>query len=185
MCCGDQTLPENHDDRPFRVRPFGRLRLPRGLTRNGRSYTTPRDTIQSRSSPFGGDVPQSFQSGDFAGTSVSIEDKRYLVTFDLDERTRFFDEPVSPGAPPGTNLDPALFSICGSETDQTNCSLNWFFAIDNGGWIDDIELNFLDPGDDGTPVPEPSTLALLLTGVITAGAFTYRGRAVAAANRTA
>ena len=46
MCCGDQTLPENHDDRPFRVRPFGRLRLPAGLTRNGRSYTTPRDTIR-------------------------------------------------------------------------------------------------------------------------------------------
>jgi hypothetical protein len=143
---------------------------------------TPFLFLEDPESPFGGEVPQSFESSDFAGTSVSIEDNRYLVTFDLDERTRFFDESVPPGAPPGTNLDPALFSICGSETDQTNCSLNWFFAIDNGGWIDDIELNFLDPGDDGTPVPEPSTLALLLTGVITAGAFTYRGKA---ANRIA
>ena len=124
-------------------------------------------------SPFGGEVPQSYESGEFAGQSVSIENNRYLVTFDLDERTRFANESGPPGAPPGTN-DPALFSICGPEGDQTNCILRWTFAIDNGGWLDDIELNYLGAGEDGIPVPEPGTLYLILTGLIAAGIIKLR-----------
>jgi hypothetical protein len=122
-------------------------------------------------SPSGGEIPQRLESDDGAGTTISIEDNRYLVTFDLDERTRIISELGPPG------VDPAFPSICGPEGNQTNCSLNWFFAIDNGGWLDDIELNFLGPRDDGIPVPEPSTIALLLTGLITAGVFAYRDKA--------
>jgi hypothetical protein len=125
-------------------------------------------------SPFGGEVPQSYESGEFAGSSVSIENNRYLVTFDLDERTRFANESGPPGAPPGTNIDPALPSICGPGGDQTNCILSWTFAIDNGGWLDDIELNYLGAGEDGIPVPEPGTLYLILTGLIAAGTIKLR-----------
>jgi hypothetical protein len=115
--------------------------------------------------PFLSDIPQSAEFEDGAGTSVSIENNRYVVTFNLDERTRFFNE----SGPPGGGVDPALFSICGFDADQTNCSLNWGFFIDNGGWLDDIELNYL-----GIPVPEPGTLYLILTGLIAAGIIKLR-----------
>jgi hypothetical protein len=126
--------------------------------------------LEDPESPFGGEVPQSYESGEFAGQSVSIENNRYLVTFDLDERTRLANE----SGPPGGGIDPALPSICGPDGDQTNCALRWTFAIDNGGWLDDIELNYLGAGEDGIPVPEPGTLYLILTGLIAAGTIKLR-----------
>jgi hypothetical protein len=53
-------------------------------------------------------------------------------------------------------------------------ALRWTFAIDNGGWLDDIELNYLGAGEDGIPVPEPGTLYLILTGLIAAGIIKLR-----------
>jgi hypothetical protein len=112
------------------------------------------------------EIPQSFEGGTSAGTSLSIEDNRHLVTFDLDERTRFFSELGPPGE---VGFDPAFPSICGPDGSQTSCTLSWSFAIDNGGWLDDIELNYL-----GIPVPEPGTLYLILTGLIAAGIIKLR-----------
>jgi hypothetical protein len=131
---------------------------------------TPFGFSEDAESPFGGAVPSTFEGGDLAGTSVSIANNRYSVTFDLDERTRFFDEFF----PPNTGADGAIFSICGTEVDQSSCALRWTFAIDNDGWLDDIELNYLGLGGKSTQIPEPGTLVLVLTGLVAAA--TMRGR---------
>jgi len=54
--------------------------------------------------------------------------------------------------------------------------LNWTFAIDNGGWIDNINLDFLGSDQDGTDVPEPGTASLVLTGLLAAAIMKFRRR---------
>jgi hypothetical protein len=122
--------------------------------------------------PFGGAIPQDFDSSSLDGESLSIHDDRYVFTFDLDERTRFFDSLF----PPGSTIDEARFRFCGSLEEGTDCTLNWTFAIDNGGWIDNINLDFLGSDQDGTDVPEPGTASLVLTGLLAAAIMKFRRR---------
>jgi hypothetical protein len=97
----------------------------------------------------------SFDTGSAGtGTSVSVQGNSYLITIDFDERTRYFVDTY------GSNTaDLAYNHLCPSE--EFDCGfISWTFAIDNGGWLDDIEFNYLGTGQGSTPVPEPGTLKL-------------------------
>ncbi|MBD0327710.1 MAG: PEP-CTERM sorting domain-containing protein [Pyrinomonadaceae bacterium] len=87
---------------------------------------------------------------------------KYVIEIDFDQRIEQFGS---------ISADPASLYLCSPEFfGVEGCGFhNWHFAIQNGGWIDDIELNYLGLGQGSTAVPEPGTLGLILTGLIVAG----------------
>jgi hypothetical protein len=95
------------------------------------------------------------------------EGSEYKIEIDFDERIEQYGSIAA---------DPASLYLCSPEFSSVEgCGFdNWHFAIQNGGWIDDIELNHLGAGQGSTTVPEPGTLGLILTGLIAAGTLNFR-----------
>jgi hypothetical protein len=96
------------------------------------------------------------------GAEAANQNSKYVIEIDFDQRIEQFGS---------ISADPASLYLCSPEfSGVEGCGFdNWHFAIQNGGWIDDIELNYLGMGQGSTAIPEPGTLGLILTGLIAAG----------------
>jgi hypothetical protein len=104
---------------------------------------------------------------DIEGLEELKEGSEYKYEINFDERIEVYGS---------IDADPASLYLCSyafSESGECVFS-NWHFAIQSGGWIDDIELNYLGTGQGSTTVPEPGTLGLILTGLIAAGTLKFR-----------
>jgi hypothetical protein len=98
------------------------------------------------------------------GAGLTVEGNTFTVFFDLDARREFYQE--------NSLGDFAQQAFCGIDEPFTQCNFRFTFAISEGGWVDDIELNLLD-GDPVT-VPEPATGAMLMVGLVAAGTMMRR-----------
>jgi PEP-CTERM motif len=95
---------------------------------------------------------------------LTVDGDSYTVLFDLDVRKQFFG-----GDEVG---DFAQQAFCGVDEPFTQCNFRFTFAISEGGWVDDIELNLLN--GDPVSVPEPATGAMLIVGLVAAGSMMRR-----------
>jgi hypothetical protein len=126
--------------------------------------------------PFGfdadGPAPQDYTSVSPAGTEVSIQGNDYSVKVDLDQRTQYYIDNFG-----SIYADEALISLC---HDNACIFPNWFFAIDSGGWIDNLQLSYLELSHlgttQGTPIPEPGTFGIFLAGLVVTGILSARPR---------
>jgi hypothetical protein len=99
-----------------------------------------------------------------SGTALTVDGDSYTVLFDLDVRKQFFG---------GDGFgDFAQQAFCGVDEPFTQCNFRFTFAISEGGWVDDIELNLLN--GDPVSVPEPATGAMLIVGLVAAGSMMRR-----------
>ena len=86
--------------------------------------------------------PQDYTSVSPAGTEVSIQGNDYSVKVDFDQRTQYYIDNFG-----SIYADEAFSSLC---HDNACVFPNWYFAIDGGGWIDNLQLSYLELSHLGT-----------------------------------